>query len=87
MITNVYLPCIYIVMCACLCEIKPLLGVEEGKDVLAGHEAFLHVAQPQVVHLQHVLLLFLLQGAKKRHAHYKVHVRERIISYSISEDK
>lgn len=47
--------------------ITPLLGVEEGKDVLAGHETFLHIAQLQVVHLQHVLLLFFLQGATEKH--------------------
>lgn len=38
----------------------PLLRVEYGKDVLAGHEALLHVSQLQVVQRQHVLLLFLL---------------------------
>lgn len=48
--------------------VSPLLSVEEGKDVFAGHEALLHVAQLQVVHLEHVLLLFLLQGERKRRA-------------------
>lgn len=38
----------------------PLLRVEEGEDVLARHEALLHVTQLQVVHGQHVFLLFLL---------------------------
>lgn len=46
---------------------KPLFGVEEGEDVLAGHEAFLHIPQLQVVDLQHVLFLLLLQGARERH--------------------
>lgn len=55
-------------------EVRPLFGVEEGKDMLAGHEAFLHIAQLQVVHLQHVLLLLLLQRAKEKH--WFVHVRE-----------
>ena len=39
----------------------PLLRVEEGKDVFAGHEALLHVPQLQVVHGEHVFLLFLLE--------------------------
>ena len=56
--------------------IKPLFGVEEGEDVLAGHEALLHIAQLQVVHLQHVLLLLLLQEAKEKHTAV-THVRER----------
>lgn len=43
----------------------PLLGVEEGEYMLAGHEALLHVAQLQVVHGQHVLLLFLLWWRKE----------------------
>lgn len=43
----------------------PLLRVEEGKDVFAGHEALLHVPQFQVVHGQHVLLLLLLGGRGK----------------------
>lgn len=38
----------------------PLLGVEDGKDVLAGHEAFFHVSQLQIVERQHKLLLFFL---------------------------
>lgn len=50
-----------------VCVLAPLLSVEEGKDVLAGHEAFLHIAQLQVVHLQHVLLLLLLQEATETH--------------------
>lgn len=54
--------------------VGPLFSVEEGKDMLAGHEAFLHIAQLQVVHLQHVLLLLLLQRAKEKH--WFVHVRE-----------
>lgn len=57
----------YVCIDVCACVIKPLFGVEEGKDVLAGHETFLHIAQLQVVHLQHVLLLLLLQGATERH--------------------
>lgn len=55
----------YIAVCACI--ITPLFSVEEGKDMLAGHEAFLDIAQLQVVHLQHVLLLLLLQEAKEKH--------------------
>ncbi len=51
----------------CVCIVTPLFGVEEGKDVLARHESFLHIAQPQVVHLQHVLLLLLLQEATEKH--------------------
>lgn len=51
-----------------MCVAAPLLGVEEGEDVLAGHEALLHVAQLEVVHLEHVLLLFLLQGERERRA-------------------
>ena len=43
---------------------RPLLGVEESKDVFTGHEALLDVLQLQVVHRQHVLLLLLLQGAQ-----------------------
>lgn len=35
--------------------------------MLAGHETLLHVTQLQVVHLKHVLLLFLLQGATDQH--------------------
>lgn len=38
----------------------PLFGIEDGKDLFAGHEALLHVSQLQVVERQHVLLLFLL---------------------------
>lgn len=53
-------------MHADVCVAAPLLGVEEGEDVLAGHEALLHVAQLEVVHLEHVLLLFLLQGERER---------------------
>lgn len=52
----------------CLRVAAPLFGVEEGKDVLAGHEALLHIAQLQVVHLKHVFLLLLLQGAREKHA-------------------
>lgn len=51
-----------------VCVVAPLLSVEEGEDVFAGHEALLHVTQFQVVHLEHVLLLFLLQGEGKRRA-------------------
>lgn len=36
--------------------------------MFAGHEAFLHIAQLQVVDLQHVLLLLLLQGVKETHS-------------------
>lgn len=39
---------------------RPLFSVEDGKDLLAGHEALLQISQLQVVQLQHVLLLFLL---------------------------
>ena len=49
-------------MSECLLH-KPLLSVEEGKDVLPGHKACIYIPQPQVVHLEHVLLLFLLEGA------------------------
>lgn len=59
-------------MHADVCVAAPLLGVEEGEDVLAGHEALLHVAQLEVVHLEHVLLLFLLQGARERRAGSKL---------------
>lgn len=45
---------------------SPLLSVEQGEDVLAGHKALLHVSELQVVHLQHVLFLFLLQRARAR---------------------
>lgn len=38
----------------------PLLCVEDGKHVLAGHEALLHVSDLQIVQGQHVLLLLLL---------------------------
>lgn len=38
----------------------PLLCVEEGEDMLARHEALLHITELQIVHRQHVLLLFLL---------------------------
>jgi len=31
--------------------------------MLAGHEAFLYISELQVIQRQHVLLLFLLQGA------------------------
>lgn len=60
----------YVNVCVCVyvCIITPLFSIEEGKDVLAGHKAFLHIAQLQVVHLQHVLLLLLLQEAKEKHA-------------------
>lgn len=51
----------------CFWVTAPLLSVEESEDVLAGHEALLHIPQLQVVHWKHVLLLFLLQGAKKEH--------------------
>lgn len=44
----------------------PLFSIEESKDVLAGHETLLHVAQLQVVHLQHVFLLLLLQRATEK---------------------
>lgn len=49
----------------------PLFRVEEGKDVLAGHETLLHVSQLQVVHLQHVLLLLLLQGATEKRNYWE----------------
>ena len=39
---------------------SPLLCVEDGEDVLVGHEALLHVTDFEVVQRQHVLLLFLL---------------------------
>lgn len=55
-----------------MCVAAPLLGVEEGEDVLAGHEALLHVAQLEVVHLEHVLLLFLLQGERESRAGSKL---------------
>lgn len=55
-------------MGVCLRVTAPLFGVEEGEDVLAGHEALLHIAQLQVVHLKHVLLLLLLKGAREKHA-------------------
>ena len=54
-------------VCVRVYVLKPLLGVEEGEDVLAGHETLFHVTQLQVVHLQHVLLLLLLQGETKKH--------------------
>lgn len=38
----------------------PLFCIEDGKDVLAGHEAFFHIPQLQVVQRQHVLLLLFL---------------------------
>lgn len=38
----------------------PLLRVKQGKDMLARHEALLHVPQLQIVHGQHIFLLFLL---------------------------
>ena len=38
----------------------PGLGVEDGEDMLAGHEALLNVTDLQVVQRQHVLLLLLL---------------------------
>ena len=40
---------------------SPLLCVEDGEDVLVGHEALLHVTDFEVVQRQHVLLLFLLR--------------------------
>ena len=39
---------------------SPLLCVEDGEDMLVGHEALLHVTDFEVVQRQHVLLLFLL---------------------------
>lgn len=42
--------------------LAPLLRVEDGEDVLVGHEALLHVPDLQVVQWQHVLLLLLLGG-------------------------
>lgn len=60
----------------CVFILTPLFSVEEGEDMLAGHEAFLHIAQLQVVHLQHVLLLFLLQRAIEKHPGYTVQMRE-----------
>lgn len=39
----------------------PLLCIEDGEHVLAGHEAFFHIPDLQVVQGQHVFLLFLLQ--------------------------
>ena len=54
-----------------------MLRVEEGKDVLAGHEALLHVPQLQVIHGQHVLLLFLLieegEGSALAELYHKDH--------------
>lgn len=32
-------------------DLWPLLSVEQGKDVFAGHEALLHISELQVVHL------------------------------------
>lgn len=40
----------------------PLLCIEDGKHVLAGHEALFYVPDLQVVQRQHVLLLFLLEN-------------------------
>lgn len=40
---------------------SPLLCVEDGKHVLVGHEALLHVPDLEVVQWQHVLLFFLLR--------------------------
>lgn len=40
---------------------SPLLCVEDGEDVLVGHEALLHVTDFEVVQRQHVLLLLLLR--------------------------
>lgn len=40
---------------------SPLLRVEDGKHVLVGHEALLHISDFEVVQWQHVLLLFLLR--------------------------
>lgn len=59
-----------------MCVVAPLLSVKKGEDVFARHEALLHVAQLQVVHLEHVLLLFLLQGERKRRAGFKLGIRE-----------
>lgn len=46
--------------------ILPLLRVEQRKDVFAGHEAFFHITNLQVVQRQHVLLLFFLFGKEKQ---------------------
>ncbi len=43
----------------------PLLRVKDGKHVLAGHEALLHIFDLQIVQRQHVLLLFLLRDPEK----------------------
>lgn len=40
----------------------PLLCVEDGKDVLVGHETFFHITDFEVVQGQHVLLLLLLRA-------------------------
>lgn len=40
---------------------SPLLCVEDGKHMLVGHEALLHIPDFEVVQWQHVLLFFLLR--------------------------
>ena len=56
---------------------SPLLCVEDGEDVLVGHEALLHVTDFEVVQRQHVLLLFLLieegEGSALAELYHKDH--------------
>lgn len=77
-LVGIFPPCLYIFIHNYgIYEGIPLFSVEEGEDMLAGHEALLNVTQLQVVHLQHVLLLFLLQGETKTDNYFNA-IKEKI---------